>query len=247
MKEAYDTWSTQEAVKNYAKPTWDDFQKSPIYFVPLGRPLNISWDAQINKGEPFETESGKIEFYSKFIASGDVSTKSFKLPKRGDQRMCFGGSNPPKIPPMAQWVVPINQNIGRDGAKYPLTVLTGGPRIARQHHGFDFNKWALDEYRHAVWLSVADAKARGVKDGDLVRIYNDNGEIIAPAYVTSRMMPGVTHLSFGAYPAFSQVRTGLSPEGIDMRGDVNLLTRNNPEGWVLGPVHCADVAQVEKF
>jgi anaerobic dimethyl sulfoxide reductase subunit A len=247
MKAGYDTWIKSDTIKPMNPPTWEEFKKSPVFYAPHPGPLHISWVEKIQKGQPFETESGKIEFYNKFIASGDVSKKSFVLPKRGDQRMCFGGDATPKMPPIAQWIPPINQYFGRDGAKYPLQVLTGGPRVYRTHHAQDFNLWALEEYRHAVWLSVPDAKARGIKDGDTVRIYNDNGEIVAPAYVTSRILPGITHISFGAYPQFSSVKSKLSPEGVDTRGASNLLTRSDTEGWVLGPVHCADVAEVEKF
>ena len=96
-------------------------------------------------------------------------------------------------------------------------------------------------------MSVADAKARGIKDGDLVRIFNDNGEVVAPAYVTSRITPGITHKSFGGYFQFSSMQTPLSPEGIDTRGGSNILTRWNPEGWTIAPVHCSDVVEVQKF
>ncbi len=222
MQTGYETWMKNQTIAPMNPPSYADFKKSPVFYAP--RPpqtLHSAYQEQVQQGQGFETKSGKIEFYSDFLASGDVSSKSFVLPKRGDQNMCFGGSNPPKIPPIAQWVTPINQNIGRDGAKYPLTVLTGGPRVYRTHHASDFNQWAVEEYRHAVWLSVADAKARGVKDGDLVRIFNDNGEIVAPVYVTSRIMPGITHISFGAYPQFSQMRTPLSPEGLDTRETLN--------------------------
>ncbi len=220
MQTGYETWMKNQTIAPMNPPSYSDFKKSPIFYAP--RPpetLHPAWKEQIQQGQGFETKSGKIEFYSDFIASGDVSSKSFMLPKRGDQNICFGGSNPPKIPPIAQWVTPINQSYGRDGAKYPLTLLHGGPRVYRTHHASDFNQWALDEYRHALWMNVADAKARGLKDGDIVRAFNDNGEAIVPVYVTTRIMPGITHISFGAYPQFSTMRTPLSPEGLDTRRD----------------------------
>jgi anaerobic dimethyl sulfoxide reductase subunit A len=248
MQAGYEAWTKNEFIATLNPPSYADFKKSPIFYAP--RPastLHAAWQETIQKGQPFETNSGKIEFYSEFIASGDVSDKSFVLPKRGDQYICFGGTKPPKIPPIAQWVTPINQSIGRDGAKYPLQVLHGGPRTYRNHMAQDSNQWALDEYRHAVWLSVADAKARGIKDGDTVRIFNDNGESVVPAYVTSRITPGVVHISFGGWPQFSSLKTPLSPEGVDTRGATNILTRWNPEGWVIAPVHCSDVVEVEKL
>jgi anaerobic dimethyl sulfoxide reductase subunit A len=248
MKTGYETWAKNETIAPMNPPSYEEFKKSPIFYQP--RPtstLHAAWEETIQKGQPFETKSGKIEFYSEFIASGDVSDTSISLPKRGDQYICFGGTKPPQIPPIAQWVTPINQSIGRDGAKYPLTVLHGGPRTYRNHMAQDQNEYALDEYRHALWLSVSDAKARGIKDNDLVRVFNDNGESVVPAYVTSRIMPGIVHISFGGWPQFSAMATPLSPEGIDHRGATNILTRWNPEGWVVAPVHCSDVVEVQKF
>ena len=49
----------------------------------------------------------------------------------------------------------------------------------------------------AVWINTADAQARGIKDGDKVRVFNDRGEMIIPARVTERIMPGVVDIPQG--------------------------------------------------
>ena len=42
-----------------------------------------------------------------------------------------------------------------------------------------------------------DAKARGISNGDRVRIFNGRGEVHIEAKVTPRMMPGVVALGKG--------------------------------------------------
>jgi transcriptional regulator with XRE-family HTH domain len=44
--------------------------------------------------------------------------------------------------------------------------------------------------------SLVDA---GIADGDVVRVFNDKGEIILPAYATSRVLPGVVLVRQGAW------------------------------------------------
>jgi anaerobic selenocysteine-containing dehydrogenase len=93
---------------------------------------------------------------------------------------------------------------------------------------------------------VVDAKQRGIKDGDSVRVYNDSGEVIMPAYVTSRITPGVVIIRHGAWPELSPAKTALMPDGIDTRGASNFLTSSNYYPWVVGTIRCADLVQAEK-
>jgi anaerobic selenocysteine-containing dehydrogenase len=42
-----------------------------------------------------------------------------------------------------------------------------------------------------IWINTADAKVRGIKEGDGVMAYNDRGKVVMRANVTSRVMPGI--------------------------------------------------------
>lgn len=95
-------------------------------------------------------------------------------------------------------------------------------------------------FRHSVWISVADAKARGIKDGDLVRVYNQRGEVVMPAYVTSRESPGTACI----YP-HSQYDPNKA--GVDRGGNCNTLNDDNLQAGAAGQEACNALVEIEKF
>jgi len=71
-----------------------------------------------------------------------------------------------------------------------------------------------------------------------VRIFNDTGEIVIPAYVTSKIVPGCVNLFEGGW-------FGPNGAGTDRRGAANTVQPDtaNPAGqW---PFH--GLVEVEKF
>jgi anaerobic dimethyl sulfoxide reductase subunit A len=73
--------------------------------------------------------------------------------------------------------------------------------------------------RQTVWINPRDAAARGIKEGDEVRVFNDIGTLRIPAKVTERIMPGVIRIDEGAW---------YDPDerGIDRAGSVNVLCKD---------------------
>ncbi|MEW8626672.1 MAG: molybdopterin-dependent oxidoreductase [Candidatus Thiodiazotropha sp.] len=57
-------------------------------------------------------------------------------------------------------------------------------------------KW-LTEIKHdnPGWINTKTAEARGIKNGDKIKVYNDMGEITTTAYVTEGIIPGVIAIS----------------------------------------------------
>jgi biotin/methionine sulfoxide reductase len=53
--------------------------------------------------------------------------------------------------------------------------------------------------REAVAINPTDATARGIADGDVVRVHNGRGACLAGALVTDAVAPGVVRLSCGAW------------------------------------------------
>jgi anaerobic dimethyl sulfoxide reductase subunit A len=98
--------------------------------------------------------------------------------------------------------------------------------------------WLRELLPQTVLISSSDAKARGINDGDPVRVFNDRGQMIIPARVSLRIMPGVVDVPQGA-------RYEPDEKGIDRGGCANILTK---DAYSPGGACCTNTAlvQVEK-
>ena len=191
------------------------FPVGPLAHTPL-----TAFAAQIQQGKPFPDDvyrnSGKIEFYSTWLATTDMTTT------------WYGGP----IPAMAEWVPPWGSVwTMAEIKKYPLLVTTAHARH-RLHNWVDANPFlgdvtnnlespltTGDMYTARVYISTVDANNRGIVDGDLVKIFNDAGTVIVPAMVVPWITPGLIHLPEG--------RWGNFINGEDRRGNPNTLTYAN--------------------
>jgi anaerobic dimethyl sulfoxide reductase subunit A len=149
---------------------------------------------------PFSTPSGKIEIYSMTLAA---TPDPYGL-----------GA----IPPIPTWIDdPIDP-------RYPLRLVT--PKSRARTHSIHGNQPILARADvDDVWINAADAAARGIADGQMVRVFNGRGVTRLPARVTDRIAPGVVSIKEGAW---------FTPDasGADTRGCANVLTpdRASPAG-----------------
>ncbi|UUM29710.1 trimethylamine-N-oxide reductase TorA [Vibrio japonicus] len=74
--------------------------------------------------------------------------------------------------------------------------------------------------REPVYINPEDAKAKGIKDGDLVRVYNDRGQLLAGAVLTDSYPRGVIRIEEGAWYGPLNEKEGA----ICTYGDPNTLT-----------------------
>ena len=256
-QEAYQTWAARDDIKPLNPPSWTDFDKLPVFRVPyVGLTYANQDQPPFNAYTPFLTDpvknplntpSGKIEYYSSFIADPQMGTKEWIGPQlKNSSGICFGGASPPVIPPMAQFVLEPNGPVSPYAATYPLNVISLHNNYL-QHHSQDNNPYRRELARHACWLSVADAKARGIKDGDLVRVTSEFGEMIIPAYVTPRIVPGSANVGYGGWYEPTSLKTDLMPDGVDGRGMHNFLTPSAQYPWTIGCAPVQNNCQVTKF
>jgi biotin/methionine sulfoxide reductase len=109
--------------------------------------------------------------------------------------------------------------------RFPLHMLSDQPHT-KLHSQLDHSAYSLGNKvagREPVMISPADAAARGIVDGDLVRIFNDRGACLAGARVSDAMRDGVVKLSTGAW--WSPQVPGDSGS-LDLHGNPNTLTRD---------------------
>ncbi|MFB3812471.1 MAG: molybdopterin-dependent oxidoreductase [Terriglobales bacterium] len=245
-QEAYEQWAVSEPIAPLNPPTWDEFQKKPVFRFPLeGEPYH-AFKYEVDAGRnPFRgTASGKIEFFSNALARGAEYLQKHDIPAGSGK--CYGGGRLPAMAEMTKGGT--GTFFGKNADKYPL-LLSSPHSYYRMHSFLDNNPWLKDEcYRHAVWMSVADAKSRGIKDNDLVRVFNDVAEMVIPAYVTSKIVPGSVAIHHGGWYVPGKDKTALMPDGIDMRGSPNLLIENiDLPDTLVGCFPCKALVQIEKW
>lgn len=177
----------------------NDFKERAIYRIQHDQPY-VAFAKEIQDPETykFPTASGKIEIFSQQIADIDN----------------------PKLSPIPKYVEPWESAGDPLAAKYPLQLVTTHFK-RRAHTQFDNIPWLRELETQAIKINTADAEARSIQDGDMVRVFNDRGQMVIPAKVTERIMPGVVDLPQGAW---------YSPDenGVDGGGCANILTRDEP-------------------
>ncbi len=164
----------------------------------------------------FRTPSEKIEIYAELVERMD-HPQIPALPSHMETRESLND-------PLAE--------------KYPLQLIT--PHFKRRAHSqFDNLPWLRELQEQTISINSVDAEARGLKDGDMVRVFNVRGEVRIPVSVTERIMPGVVSLPQGAWYKPDE-------DGIDHGGSANVLTSSlaSPAGAFAS--HTA-LVQVEKI
>ncbi len=69
-----------------------------------------------------------------------------------------------------------------------------------------------------VWINPKDAEKRGIKTGDIVKIFNERGVVLGGARVWERIMPGVIYVDHGAR------HDPIIPGKVDRGGAINLIS-----------------------
>jgi biotin/methionine sulfoxide reductase len=176
-------------------------------------------------GEPLRTPSGRIEIFSEAIDS-------------------FGYDDCPGHP---AWLEPAEWLGSPLAGRYPLHLLSNQP-TAKLHSQFDLGphcEAARINGREVLRLHPADAAARGIATGDLVRVFNDRGACLAAALVTEEVMPRVVVLPTGAW--YDPLDPGV-PGTLELHGNPNVLTLDKGSSRLAqAPVAHSCLVEVERF
>ncbi len=205
--------------KNHPEfPTYEEFKKKGNYKWRFSEPL-IAFKEQIEDPEnnPFPTPSGKIEIFSKDL---------------------YDMGNPEEIPAVPKYIDSWEGPNDPLKEKYPLQCI--GWHVKRRIHStHDTTPWLEEVEPQSIWINSQDAKARGINNGDKVKVYNDRGVMEIPATVTVRIMPGVVAIPQGAW---------WTPDsrGVDIRGNINTITKYHPTPLAKGNPQHTNLVQVER-
>ena len=173
---------------------------------------------------PLGTPSGKIEIYSDVVAKMNYDD-------------CKG---------YPSWMEPAE--FAGNTTAAPLALVTPHPyyRLHSQlAHTSLRQKYAVND-REPVVIHKDDAATRGIVDGDIVRIFNSRGQVLAGAVVTDGIIKGTVALHEGAW--YDPADLGQSDKPLCKNGCPNVLTRDEGTSKLAqgnSPNTC--IVQVEKF
>lgn len=169
---------------------------------------------------PLGTPSGKIEIYSQTIE----------------------GYNLKDCPPHPTWLAPDEYTGNAEDGELQLMTAHAAHRLHSQ-----FNYAAIREQyavadREPIWIHPKDAEARNIKSGDLVRAFNQRGQVLVGAEVTDRIKQGSVCIHEGAWPDFDK-ETGLCKNG-----GCNVLTLDIPTSRLAnGCAANSALVRIEKY
>jgi len=215
--DGYSDKSEREWLREFTAEVVDDFdaftERGVARFPAPQDAVAFAKQIRDPDNHKFPTPSGKIEVYSTMLAA----------------KPDYYGLG--VIPPVPTWFPP-----DEPGNRYPLLLCS--PKSKARTHSIHGNQPLLARVDpDDVWMHPDDAAARGIADGEKVRVFNDRGATILPARVTDRIARGIVSIKEGAW---------FTPgaDGVDTEGCANALThdRSAPSGATTYNTNRVDIA-----
>lgn len=199
----YETTREALAAGGHTAPSFEDFWEAGEISLPIkpddGGPAN-AFRADPS-AFPLKTPSGKIEIFSEVIAQFDYDD-------------CAGH---PKWYP--------DRGAKDEKSLYPLHLVCNQPhqRLHSQLDYGDFSRANKIAGREPVRINPVDAAARGIAQGDIVRLFNARGACLAAAALSDSVCKGVMQLATGAW---FEPDDPASDNATCIHGNPNVLTRD---------------------
>lgn len=178
--------------------------------VPEPHPLPGDYGKQYLEG--LQTQSGKFEFECSSL-------------KRFDP-------DDPERPPIMKYL-PSWEGLQTKGLveRYPLQLISPHSRFSYHTlsdgkecaaNDIEEHRVRIDGYYYWVMrINSEDAKARGIGQHDLVKVFNDRGAVVCAAQLTERVPPGTVH-SYESSAVYDPM--GEPGNSVDRGGCINQLT-----------------------
>lgn len=200
----YDETRARARAVSIEMPDYEQFRQDGWFKVdPPAEPTIMLREFRADpSAHPLATPSGKIEIYSETVAS-------------------FGYNDCPGHP---TWMQPYEW-LGAGDSRHPLHLISNQPETklhSQLDHG-GHSRAAKIAGREPIHIHPSDAAARGLADGDIVRVWNDRGACLAGVRIDDRIRPGVVQMSTGAWYDPADPST---PGSLCKHGNPNVLTRD---------------------
>jgi trimethylamine-N-oxide reductase (cytochrome c) len=189
--------------------SWNWFYEGRKKDVPEPMPLPSDYSEGYRHG--LQTQSGKIEFDCESLKRFD--------PNSEDRPSIVKYQRAEESP----------NAVGFED--FPLQLISPHPRFSFHTQGDGKDSFLNDIPDHRVLvegyyylvarMNPEDAKERGIRDNELVRLHNERGAVICAAKLTNRLSRGVVH-AYGSSAVYDPV--GEPGRSADRGGCVNLLS-----------------------
>lgn len=146
------------------------------------------------------TPSGKIEIYSETLASYNL----------------------PDCPAHPTWMEPTEYTGNAKADELQLMTAHSAYRLHSQFNYADIRKEYAIANKEPILINEQDAQKYRISTGDIVRVFNERGQVLAGAQVTDGIKQGSVCIHEGAWPDFDP------QTGICRNGGPNVLTLDIP-------------------
>jgi len=227
LEKMWEQMKTTASGFDYTLPDLDIFLSGDVidFHDPAPEQVFLSDFRKNPINNPLPTPSGKIEIYSQTIANFNYDD----------------------CPGHATWLPP-NEWLGSDNAQQHKFHLISGQPKTRLHSQLDPGSYSRSkkiQEREPVLINPIDAKALGIKQGDIVKLYNNRGSCLAGAVITDKVREQVVFLWTGAW--YDPEKPG-SIGSMDKHGNPNILTHDGRTSRLSqGTAAHSTLVNVERF
>ncbi|WP_175774430.1 molybdopterin-dependent oxidoreductase [Burkholderia anthina] len=203
LRHMYDVARNTAQKNGFTLPDFATFWADGQYRFPQPDTRTVLLDAFRRDpiAHALATASGKIEIHSSVIEQ-------------------FGYDDCPAHP---VWLEPQEWLGAADAARHPLHLLSNQPatRLHSQLDPASASRASKVAGREPLYMHPRDAAARGLRDGHVVRVFNDRGAFLAGVVLADCLVPGVVQIATGAW--YDPLHGG-QPGTLEKHGNPNVVT-----------------------
>lgn len=224
-----------EATDLAKKVPWRVLLKKGYYVVPplpedRRDPVAFNWFAESRKKDTPELSPLPSEYYGRYNEGLQTPSGLFEFEAQTLKRF---DPDDEERPPICMWHTSWEGTESELYEKYPLQLIS--PHAKYSFHtmgdGKDSDINDISEHRRLIdgfryWIfrmNPEDASARGLKQNDIVEIYNDRGNVLCALDLTERVPKGTVH-SFEACADYLPLGEPGGDGVVEKNGCINNLT-----------------------
>ena len=220
--------------------SWEAFKEKGYYIVPVSfKEENVdpktglieNWDRYPGFQWFAEEKPCNTPNHKDFQEEGLLGTLTGKF-EFVSESMLYWAPDDEIRTPIARYKDSWEGHKSLSADKYPFGMISPHPRFDYHTHYQQHSKWLweIPENRKVIngnpylicRINPKVAEEKGIKEGDVVKLFNDRGQALCVAHITRRVNPETIHVytSSGIYNPVELGKAGAVEKG----GSINVLT-----------------------